>query len=150
MRRKLFFTCLVILKLTLPIQAFCQDSGYIRIEYFGEIGKSYTPILFYLPGSIDIKREIFASKFEVTKSRFQSIVSCITTTKFGTISNALIGRLELTIRCNELKKDFSTSYSKPIAEIFDSIEKKFDGSSERDRLFNALEDYFKRLHLSGN
>jgi hypothetical protein len=151
MKGKLILVYFIVLKLGMPVTASGKDTVYVKVEFIGETNKSLMPIIFYLPGSLFLSEGIGAYKFEVTKSQFEQIATCIATNKFETKNSyGLAGgrSVDFTVRFNESIKSFTTNFAKPLSEILDCIKNVFVGTPEAARISETLDSYAKMLFYS--
>jgi hypothetical protein len=123
------------------------DSGYIKLQFIGEVNKPYPAVIFYLSNSIDIAREPFTNKIEVSKIQFDSIISAINRKKDKDKMPVLAGPFQFTISKNKEISYLTTTNKNLVTEIVNDIIKSFTGT-KRNEVNASMKALISRLGLS--
>lgn len=143
-----------LLVITIPILVLFQnhanksDTGYIKLQYFGEVSKPYPIITFYLPESIDTSYENFyIYKIPVTNSEFDSIQNAVEHNAFDSTTSTLPDLFEFTIVKNNIKKSFRTRDKESVGKIFNKIIIPFNHSQKEGLVRVPLNNFLERLGM---
>jgi hypothetical protein len=125
-----------------------SDSGYIQIEWNGDINKPVLPIRFYLPGSAYIfeKNDLMFPQIEVDKNLFDSIQTYI---EKGNLSLIKMPSQNLSIlfyysRNGEIEM-FESKNKDTIRIVFNEIVNLFNLTDKRGTIRWALDEILSRF-----